>query len=184
LSKQSEFIAEVAVHAVRSGVKWGVPPSLTIAQAALETGWGKHVLPGYNYFGVKGTGPAGASALPTNEVVNGDTIRVVAKFRRYETPEQSFDDHNRLLMESGFYKKTRSAIPDSTAMAHTLTGVYATDPEYGKKLEQIIRKYRLARFDPPAKPPKKRKAWLDLVMIIFNKFRDGWLEHIGGKPKT
>jgi len=180
LSKQSEFIAEIAFHAVRSGLKWGVPPSLTIAQAALETGWGKHVLPGYNYFGIKGKGPAGSTPLPTNEVVDGDTIQVIAGFRRYENPEQSFDDHNRLLMESGFYARTRSAIPDSTAMGHTLTGVYATDPEYGKKLEQIIRKYRLTRFDPPK---KETAAWIKLVRTIFEKCRDGWTEYIGGKPK-
>ena len=165
---------------MRSGIKWKIPPSLTMAQAILETGWGEHILPGFNYFGVKGRGPAGSSELPTNEVLDGETVRVVQPFRKYENPEQSFDDHNRLLRQSGFYTRTIAAVPDSTAMAHTLTGVYATDPEYGKKLELIIKKYRLTRFDPPI---KNRKAWVDLVMMIFDKLQNGWKEYTGGKAK-
>lgn len=165
---------------MRSGIKWKIPPSLTMAQAILETGWGDHILPGFNFFGVKGNGPAGHSLQRTKEFIGGESLYVDAEFRMYENAEQSFDDHNRLLMEAGVYEPVRSASPDSTAMAHELTGRYATDPEYGKKLEQIIRKYRLTRFDPA---PKKRRAWVDLVMLVFGKFRDGWLEYIGGKPK-
>ena len=171
----------MAYHAVQSGLEYGVPPSLSIAQAILETGWGKHV-PGNNYFGMKGTGPAGTQNLATDEVVNGDTIHIKAKFRVYDSPRQSFDDHNRLLIESDHYKAAMAA-SDSVAMGHALTGIYATDPAYGQKLEWIIRRYRLTKFDPPEKPPEKRAAWIKLVRTIFDKFRDGWLEYIGGKPK-
>ncbi len=185
MSKQSEFIESVAGYAMRSGIKWGIPPSLAIAQTILETGWGDHV-PHNNYFGIKGKGPEGSANLTTSEVMGGAVIHITDKFRKYASPQQSFDDHNRMLAESTFYANTRAAAPDSAAMGHTLTGVYATDPEYGKKLEQIITKYRLTKFDPVEKPrpvKKPKPVWVEILGLVFERCRDIWIEYKGGRPR-
>lgn len=143
------FIDSIAAGAVATQKKYGVPASVTIAQAILESGWGKSSLTtkAFNYFGMKGTGPAGSVTVPTKEYVNGHWITINAAFRRYHNAAESMEDHGRLLATSSYYKKAMAVRNDPRAFANALTGVYATAPNYGATLIQLMNQYNLYRFN-------------------------------------
>lgn len=81
----NEFIATLALCAIADMQSTGVPASLTIAQATLESNWGTSglALQVNNLFGIKGKGTAGSVEMPTTEVVNGKAVMVAASFRKY-----------------------------------------------------------------------------------------------------
>jgi flagellum-specific peptidoglycan hydrolase FlgJ len=143
------FIDSVAAGAVEGQQKYGVPASVTIAQAILESGWGKSGLTqkAHNLFGIKGTGPAGSVTVPTQEYVHGKWITIDAAFRAYHSNAESLADHAKLLGTSGYYTHAMSVKRDPNAFANALTGVYATAPNYGKTLISIMKQYDLYRFD-------------------------------------
>ncbi len=129
--------------------QYGVPASVTIAQAIDESGWGHSTLAArdHNLFGIKGTGPDGSDAEPTQEYVNGHAVTVTARFRVYADVAQSIEDHGRLLATSGYYTRAMADRQDPNEFAVALTGVYATDPDYGAKLIGLMRRYDLYRYN-------------------------------------
>ena len=149
---QQAFINEIAPGAMAAQQRFGVPASVTIAQAIDESGWGSSQLAAqdHNLFGIKGTGPAGSVTLPTQEYENGQWVTIDAQFRVYHNVSESISDHAELLATSGYYQQAMAdrAVPD--AFANDLTGVYATDPDYGANLIALMRLYNLYRFDAPA----------------------------------
>jgi flagellum-specific peptidoglycan hydrolase FlgJ len=149
---QQAFINQIAPGAIAAQQRYGVPASVTIAQAIDESGWGGSALAAqdHNLFGIKGTGPAGAVSLPTQEYFNGQWVTINAAFRVYHNIAESIADHAELLATSGYYQRAMAdrAVPD--AFANDLTGVYATDPEYGANIIALMRLYNLYRFDSPA----------------------------------
>lgn len=150
------FIGLIAPAAQSSAKATGVPASITIAQAALESNWGRSGLSvkALNFFGIKGKGPAGSVTMPTAEYVGGKRIAVNAAFRVYKSMEQSCEDHARLIATATWSK---SGLPIyAEAMKHTkeprkfaaaLEGVYATDPEYAEKLWDLMDRYELQQYD-------------------------------------
>jgi lysozyme len=148
---QQAFINQIAPGALAAQQRFGVPASVTIAQAIDESGWGSSQLAAndYNLFGIKGSGPAGSVTLPTQEFENGQWVTIYAQFRVYHNVSESISDHAELLATSGYYTRAMAdrAVPD--AFANDLTGVYATDPEYGTNLIALMRLYNLYRFDSP-----------------------------------
>jgi flagellum-specific peptidoglycan hydrolase FlgJ len=146
---QQAFINKVASGAMDTQRKYGVPASVTIAQAIDESGWGLSVLAtnDHNLFGIKGTGPAGSDEQPTQEVINGQLVNLSASFQIYQSIAQSIDAHGRLLARSSDYAGAMAQSKDPNAFAAALTGVYATDPSYGAKLVQLMKQYDLYRFD-------------------------------------
>jgi flagellum-specific peptidoglycan hydrolase FlgJ len=149
------FIAEVAPGARATQRRYGIPASVTIAQAIEESGWGQSSLArqDHNLFGIKGTGPAGSVMEPTTEFQNGTWVQVTAPFRVYHSIAESIEDHGRLLATSGYYQQAMAHRGDPNAFANALTGVYATDPNYGTKLIRLMREYNLYRFDLSASQP-------------------------------
>ena len=149
---QQAFINQIAPGAIAAQQRWGVPTSVTIAQAIEESGWGQSQLAAqyHNLFGIKGTGPAGSVEMPTSEYSNGQWVTIDAAFRVYHNTAESIADHAELLATSGYYTRAMAdrAVPD--AFANDLTGIYATDPEYGANLIALMRLYDLYRFDAPA----------------------------------
>jgi flagellum-specific peptidoglycan hydrolase FlgJ len=151
------FIASAVEPAQRSQAATGVPASVTIAQAILESDWGKSGLAvrGQNYFGIKaskGPGPAGIITMNTWEVMNGKNVTVSAGFRKYNNMEESFTDHGRFLADGARYAKAMSVKHDARAFARAIHAAgYATDPAYSTKLINIMQKYDLFEFDLPAK---------------------------------
>jgi Mannosyl-glycoprotein endo-beta-N-acetylglucosaminidase len=146
---QQAFIGEVAPGAVAVQRRYGVPASVTIAQAIDESGWGRSSLAteDHNLFGIKGTGPAGSDAQPTHEFENGQSVMRTASFRVYHNAAESIDDHGKLLATSEYYRQPMAYRHDPNALAAALTGVYATDPDYGAKLIVLMRRYDLYHYD-------------------------------------
>jgi hypothetical protein len=146
---QQAFINQIAPGAMAAQQRYGVPASVTIAQAIEESDWGQSELAvqDHNLFGIKGNGPAGAVTLPTQEYADGQWETINASFRVYHNIAESIADHAVLLATSGYYQRAMAdrAVPD--AFANDLTGVYATDPEYGANLIALMRLYNLYRFD-------------------------------------
>jgi len=136
---QQAFIAGIASGAVAAQRKYGVPASVTIAQAIVESGWGESHLASqdHNLFGIKGAGPAGSDAQPTWEYINRQQVATTSPFRVYSSQAQSIDDHGRLLATSPYYRRSMAVRRNPDAFAASLTGVYATDPDYGRKLEAL-----------------------------------------------
>ena len=152
---QQAFISQVAPGAIAMQSRYGIPAAVTIAQAIDESGWGQSALAirDHNLFGIKGTGPAGADMLPTQEYQNGQYVTVTAPFRVYHNVAESIADHGKLLATNSSYQHAMADrhLPDS--FATDLTGVYATDPNYGSNLIAIMRLYNLYQFSAPASAP-------------------------------
>ena len=151
---QQAFISLVAPGAIAAQQRFGVPASVTIAQAIEESAWGGSGLAAqyHNLFGIKGSGPAGSVSLPTSEFQGGQWVTIDAPFRAYHNDAESISDHAELLATSGYYTRAMAdrAVPD--AFANDLTGVYATDPDYGANLVALMKLYNLYQFDSAGAP--------------------------------
>jgi len=144
------FIARVAADAILSQRETGVPASVTLAQAILESGWGKSGLStkAHNYFGIKGEGPAGHVVMRTREVFNGKEVYIADKFRKYNSPAESFSDHGMFLVKNKRYAKCFNYKNDAEQFAREIQKAgYATDPNYANALIKLIRQYDLTRYD-------------------------------------
>ena len=143
---QQNFIQGLWPQAQQAGQQLGVAPTNLIAQAALETNWGRdlpHDSAGHstnNLFGVKATGGwDGASVqATTTEVSAAGSSSTVAPFRSYEDATQSFQDYVALLRNNPRYTAALNTGTDARAFATGLQrGGYATDPEYARKVSTI-----------------------------------------------
>jgi hypothetical protein len=140
--------SDVIDAAVTSRQRWSVPASVTMAQWAVESAWGAAMPPGSNNpFGIKATPGQPAVDSPTREVINGESVTVVAKFRQFSSITEAFDQHGRLLATAPPYAPAMQKKNDPEAFADALTGVYATDPQYGTTLKWVIRNYGLDTYD-------------------------------------
>ena len=141
-------LAEVADAAVASRMRWTVPASVTVAQWAVESAWGASMPPGSNNpFGIKAVGEQPAVESPTREVIKGETITITARFRMFDSLSQAFDEHGRLLATAPVYKDAMKQADNPEAFADALTGVYATDPNYGFTLKWVMQNYGLNQYD-------------------------------------
>ncbi len=148
------FLDSVAADAIKSQRETGVPASVTLAQALIESNRGKSGLSrnAHNYFGIKGTGPAGSVIMPTREVVNGRNIMINAPFRKYNSAAESFADHGRFFIQNKRYRIAMQNTGDARRFAQEIQRAgYATDPNYAAVLIQIIDRYNLTRFDQIAR---------------------------------
>ena len=157
---QRAFIEQVAPGAIATQQKYGVPASVTIAQAIDESAWGQSILAthDHNLFGIKGTGPAGSDLLPTQEFAGGQLVDTTAPFRIYHNMGQSIEAHGKLLARSDYFTNAMANRHQPNAFAAALTGVYATDPGYGTKLIQLMQQYNLYRFDVAARAHRASPA--------------------------
>ena len=146
------FIASVLPSIKRAAKKIGVSPEAMLAQAALETGWGRRVArtadgaSSFNLFGVKaGANWTGPKVLAGTVEFDGTVAkRNLAAFRAYGSIEQSVEDFARLLSNAPRYRETLAAGADAQAYVRALgDSGYATDPDYANKLKQILESDRL-----------------------------------------
>jgi flagellar protein FlgJ len=144
---QVSFVDKHTEVANRVEKSSGIPASYMLGQAGHETGWGKFEIkhkggaPSFNLFGIKaGAGWTGKVAeITTTEYVNGVAKKQVAKFRAYDSYEDSFRDYARMISESPRYAKARAQTGSVQAFATGLQKAgYATDPEYAAKLSRAI----------------------------------------------
>jgi flagellum-specific peptidoglycan hydrolase FlgJ len=150
---QEQFIASIGEAAVQSADATGVPASVTIAQAILESYWGSSRLAhdANNYFGIKAqtrTGSAGSVSFDVWEVIGGRNVMQSQAFRAYKTIAESFVDHGLFLVENGRYAGAMAAKDDPRQFAREINRAgYATDPAYASKLIGLMDRYDLYRYD-------------------------------------
>lgn len=155
ISGKENFIKTLRPHAEAAGARLGIDPGLLLAQAALETGWGKSVIKesdgssSHNLFGIKADQrwDGGAVTTGTLEYREGVAVREKASFRAYESYTESFEDYVRFLAEQPRYKTAlaHSAEPEKFAAALQQAG-YATDPHYAEKIVAIYKREELAEL--------------------------------------
>lgn len=147
MSMQTAFIAKLAPGTQAAMKKYGILASLTLAQAILESGWGRHA-PGNNLFGIKAYGWSGRTqVLPTKEYIGGKTITVRAVFRAYSSFAQSLDDHTALLTKNPRYKNLIGLRNYRAAARLIAADGYASAKDYTAQLTALIEQYRLYRYD-------------------------------------
>ena len=150
----SAFITEIATYAQPVAQANDLYASVMIAQAILESGWGRSTLskaPNYNLFGVKGSYNGQTVYMSTLEYLNGQWITMSEPFRKYPSYTQSFQDNAGVIRGNSYYsgawKSNTSSYLDATAW---LTGRYATAPNYASSLNAVIQQYGLTKYDTPA----------------------------------
>ncbi len=125
-----------------------IPASITLAQGLLESGAGKSKLAveANNHFGIK-----------CHNNWNGETIRIDDDeknecFRKYPSPEMSYEDHSQFLITRNRYASLfELETTDYKGWAHGLKAAgYATNPKYAPQLIKLIEDYKLHQYDKPS----------------------------------
>ncbi len=173
-SIQSDFISQYSQNAIDSMRTTRVPASVTLAQAALESGWGRHA-PGLNFFGIKAgsTWTGQRQLLMTTEIHNDNERsrhqypeiisiepftdnngatkyrwRVKDNFRAYASATDSFNDHGNFLITNSRYHEAFNHTDDGRQFAREIGRAgYATDPNYADTLISIINQNNLTQYD-------------------------------------
>ena len=144
---QTGFVEQHNTAATAVERATGIPASYMLGQAGHETGWGRKVIKNpdgstsFNLFGIKagGSWTGKTTTVTTHEVVNGETRKVSAKFRAYDSYQESFNDYAKLINNSPRYAQARQQTGSSQAYATELKRAgYATDPDYAAKLNRAI----------------------------------------------
>jgi len=144
---QTNFVARHTDAAVRIEQETGIPASYMVGQAGHETGWGQREIrmrggkSANNLFGIKADSSwkGKVAEITTTEYVNGVAEKRVAKFRAYESADESFRDYARLITQSPRYAKVTQQTSSAMAFATSLQKAgYATDPNYAAKLSRAI----------------------------------------------
>lgn len=145
-STPQAFAADVWPHVEATADRLGVAPEAVLAQAALETGWGEHVMRyadganSLNLFGIKaGEGWFGGSVVKQTLEFSGGVPEVVrARFRAYPDVASTFNDYTKLLTENPRYAAVLQRGHDVRGFAEALKAAgYATDPNYAEKIVRI-----------------------------------------------
>lgn len=145
-ASRHDFLAAIWPHARRAAEALGISPHTLVAQAALETGWGKHMphdadgKPSFNLFGIKAdhswSGTTTSSA--THEVVQGVEQKSHATFRSYDSVGHAFDDYVKFLKGNPRYADALRHGGDGHRFAASLQKAgYASDPNYAAKIHTI-----------------------------------------------
>ncbi|MFF5865836.1 flagellar assembly peptidoglycan hydrolase FlgJ [Pseudomonas sp. NPDC012596] len=150
-SDSDEFVATMLPMAEQAAKRIGVDPRYLVAQAALETGWGKSVMrnsdgsSSHNLFGIKASGNwEGDSARAiTSEFRDGQFVKETAAFRSYDSYQDSFHDLVSLLQNNSRYQEAVKAADKPEQFVQELQKAgYATDPNYASKISQIARQMK------------------------------------------
>ena len=145
------FINAIAPAARAVAATSKIPASFTVAQGALESGWGTSQLSlqAFNLFGVKADpswhGPT--IDLPTGEDIDGKRVTVEATWRRYGSWLEAIQDRAAFLLDNPRYKPAFAYTNGSTFAIAIAAAGYATDPQYGQKLASIIKTHNLSTLD-------------------------------------
>ncbi|QJQ21794.1 flagellar assembly peptidoglycan hydrolase FlgJ [Pseudomonas sp. SK] len=146
-----EFVATMLPMAEQAAKRIGIDPRYLVAQAALETGWGKSVMrnsdgsSSHNLFGIKASGNwQGDSARAiTSEFRDGQFVKETAAFRSYDSYQDSFHDLVSLLQNNSRYQDAVKAADKPEQFVQELQKAgYATDPNYASKISQIARQMK------------------------------------------
>jgi flagellar protein FlgJ len=145
IDSPEDFIQTLTPYAKKAAAVLGVDYQVLIAQSALETGWGKHVIKdgygkqSFNLFNIKADSRWEGKAVnvPTIEYVNGVAKKEIASFRRYDSIAESFNDYQQFLTQPR-YEKALASTNASDFINGLQSAGYATDPRYADKIQGII----------------------------------------------
>lgn len=142
---QQFFLKRIIPLAISDMKRTKVLASLTIAQAILESGWGKSALAtkGNNLFGIKGAG----GKYKTFEYINGKRVDIVDSFKVYPDWETSVIDHGNLFLRASRYQNLIGEKDYKKACEKVHADGYATAPNYAEVLINIIESYNLHQYD-------------------------------------
>ena len=154
MNLSQEIFAKKMIQAAYEAKKsTQLPASIVASQAILETGWGRYIPTdihtkkfSYNLFGIKGEGTNGSVNIYTHEYVNGEKIKIIAKFRAYNSYAESFIDYGNLILGAKRYKQAVINKGDPEKYIYEIWKAgYATDPEYPIKILKIARKCKFMK---------------------------------------
>lgn len=144
---REDFVRSHAAAAQRVAQESGIPAAYMLGQAGHETGWGRSEIRGaggvnsFNLFGIK-AGPSWGgkvAEITTTEYEGGVAKKVRAKFRAYDSYEESFRDYARLITQNPRYAQAMRSTASHKDYAQALQKAgYATDPQYAAKLHRAI----------------------------------------------
>lgn len=132
--------------------------SVKIAQAILESNWGKSKLAtqAHNLYGIKGSGPAGKSIFDTKEYDKDKGWRTVnTAFKKYHNQNESIKDHTQFLLKNKRYTKVFEASNYQQACHALQNAGYATDPNYAVKLIRLIEENKIYEIDQQIQKEKQ-----------------------------
>jgi len=153
--KPSVFFEKYSNSAIEAQNKLGIPASITLAQAALESAWGESELAkkSNNFFGIKDQSNdewyGEFDTYKTREVINGQSVYINSNFRKYKNPTESFKDHASFLLKNKRYKSLFELNPtDYKSWAFGLKNAgYATGTNYAQTLIALIENHKLYNYD-------------------------------------
>lgn len=154
IDQEQAFIDKISAYAKVLQSEYGVLPSISIAQAILESNWGNSELSEKynNFYGIKGSEEANTVLMNTKEFVDEEWIEINGRFRIYESWQDSMNAHAKLFVEGTTWNPQQYAAVlaadnyRDAAFALQASG-YATDPTYPEKLIELIQQYKLDQFD-------------------------------------
>ena len=153
-SDPEAYFEALAPYGIYVGERYDVWPSVTLAQSALESDYGRSGLSKTynNYFGIKELRPNKGVSLFTQEVFDGEETTIKDRFRTYNNVAESFADYGKMLSSMDQYHGVLEAKTYSEAAYALQAGGYATDPYYPAKIISLIETYGLDRYDKGIKP--------------------------------
>ncbi|WBW49879.1 glycoside hydrolase family 73 protein [Peptoniphilus equinus] len=148
---KTEYLAATQHLAQKVARDYGLFPSVTLAQSALESNYGQSELSraANNYFGIKSTKDAPYVEYATQEYEGTSPEQIVAKFRSYDSKWASFEHYATLLTRGRRYSQVKDAANYVEAARAIQQAGYATDPNYADKVISIIERYDLDALDEP-----------------------------------
>ncbi len=155
----TQIPAAVITAAQAGQAHWRVPASVSIAQWALESGWGAHESGKWNYGGI--TAKVSGAVFPyqpgkplepatlcwTHEEVNGAVVKCQRWFKDYPSPDAFFDAHAKLLATAPVYAPAIAALPDVGRFVDLMAPHYASASGYAELIHSIIRGHNLTQYD-------------------------------------
>lgn len=167
----AEFINMIKDDIITDYHKSGILPSISLAQALLESDSGNSELArkANNIFGIKASPPWTGEKYTrvSEEYINGQVIAGKSEFRKYKNWKESIEDHGKFFTSTEtrvkVYKPVREAKTYKEATA-ALQGTYATDPNYASKLNGVIEKNKLYLFDEQVKKKEKEERDKELYL--------------------
>ncbi|WP_053003053.1 glycoside hydrolase family 73 protein [Limosilactobacillus panis] len=169
------FLNSIHDGALNGWRQYGVLPSVTAAQAILESGWGQSGLAtqGHNLFGIKGSYNGHSITMPTREVYGGRSFYINDAFRAYANNNESVQDHGRFLAVNSRYHNLLWQTDYRTVTRLIQADGYATDPYYASSLNAVIERYGLTAWDREV--AEINTGHIDNLSVIGNQINiQGW----------
>ena len=149
VNRNANFLLSIHDAALDGWRQFGVLPSVTAAQAILESAWGQSALAtqGHNLFGIKGSYNGQSITMRTAEYGNGGYYYINDAFRKYPSNYESIVDHGRFLATNSRYNNLLWKKDYTVVTQYLHADGYATDPKYASSLNNVIRTYNLDAWD-------------------------------------